>query len=202
MNYAEIKSSIADFLNRQDLTAVIPTFIQLCEADLNRTVRARQMLSRSTAALDGQFITLPQDFLEAKNVQINTSPVKTLSYVTLDQADYQRALYGSTGEPMYYTILGETLEVAPPPDGEYEIEMVYYKQIPALSESNTSNWLSTYHPDIYIYGALLQSAPYLKDDERIPVWGQLYRQFVSDLNASSDKAEVSGGPLLMRARGF
>ena len=198
MNYTTLKSSVADWLNRQDLTSVIPTFISLAEADFNRSIRHRQMLCRATATLDTHFTSLPTDFLEAKNIQINTSPVASLKYVTMEQADLLKQTYTTAGEPKYYTIIGDTIEVVPEPSMEYEIELVYYKQIPALSDSQTTNWLSNSHPDIYLYGALMQAAPYLKDDERIAVWGALYRQFVSDLNLSSDKAEVSGSTLVMR----
>lgn len=200
MTYSELKSAIADFLNRQDLTSVIPTFIQLCEADLNRSVRHRLMLTRATATLDTPFTALPNDFLEAKNVQLNSEPVTSLQYVTMEHADLLRAgLYQTSAKPKYYTLVGNTLEAVPNPDNEYTIELVYYKQIPALSDSNTSNWLLASYPDVYLYGALMQAAPYLKDDERIAVWGPLYRQFISDLNLSSDKAEVSGARLVMRA---
>src|SRR5574343_481929 len=134
MNYTTLKSSIGDFLNRQDLTAVIPTFIALCEADLNRTIRHRSMLARATAALDTQFTKLPSDFLEAKNVQLNTTPVTSLKYVTMEQADILRQTYQTAGTPKYYTIVGDTIEVVPDPSTEYTIELVYYKAIPALSE--------------------------------------------------------------------
>jgi hypothetical protein len=197
--YSELKSSIADFLNRQDLTSVIPTFIQLCEADLNRTVRHKSMLTRATATLDTHFTALPADFLEAKNIQLNTEPVTSLQYVTMEHADLLRQKYTTTGVPKYYALVGDTIEVVPLPAEDYTIELTYYKKIPSLSDSSTSNWLLSSHPDVYLYGSLMQAAPYLKDDERIAVWGPLYRQFISDLNFASDKAEVSGARLVMRS---
>ena len=199
MIYSELKSSVADFLNRQDLASVIPTFVLLCEADLNRTIRHRSMLCRSTTTLDTHFTSLPSDFLEAKNVQLNNNPVVSLQYVSMEQADLLRGgAYRTAGVPKFYTIVGDTIEVVPEPATEYTIELTYYKKLQPLSDSQTSNWLLASHPDVYLYGALMQAAPYLKDDERIPVWGGLYRQFVSDLNAASDKAEYSGSYLKMR----
>ena len=197
MNYTTLKSSVADWLNRQDLTAVIPTLVALAEADFNRSIRHRLMLGRATTTLDSHFTALPADFLEAKNVQLDTTPLSILKYATMEQADLIRR-GDSTGQPRYYTIIGDTLEVVPVPDADYQIELTYYKQIPALSDDNLTNWLINSHPDVYLYGTLMQAAPYLKDDERIAVWGTLYRQFVSDLNLSSDKAEVSGSTLVMR----
>lgn len=199
MIYSELKSSIADFLNRQDLTPVIPTFISLCEADMNRTLRTRAMLTRAIATLDSQFTALPVGFLEAKNIQLNSSPVISLEYVAIEEADRIRAVT-PTGQPQFYTIVGDMIEVVPVPEVSYTIELVYYKKLTALSDSSTSNWILSSHPDAYLYGALMQAAPYLKNDERLPVWGQLYKAVLADINSSSDKAEVSGSRLKMRAK--
>jgi hypothetical protein len=197
MNYTELQAAIASFLNRQDLTSVIPTFVSLVEANLNRVLRHRSMLGRATANLDTDFTLLPSDFLEAKNIQLNTNPVTSLRFVTIEHADLLKD--GTTGQPQYYTLVGDTLEVVPSPDTSYTVELVYYKKLPALS-SNSTNWLLTAHPDVYLYGALMQAAPYLKNDERLQVWGSLYTAAISDLNAASDKAEFSGASLVMRAR--
>ena len=197
--YAELQSAVGDFLNRQDLTTVIPTFIALAEADLNRSIRHRSMLTRATATIDSQFTALPADFLEAKNIQLNSEPITVLRYVTMEHADLIRQR-NPTGQPVYYSIVGDTLECVPVPDTSFTAELTYYKKITALSDEVESNWLLSYHPDVYLYGTLMQSAPYLKDDQRIPIWGSLYRQYLADVNASSDKAEFSGGALHMRPR--
>jgi hypothetical protein len=197
MNYTELQSHIAGFLNRQDLTAVIPTFIEMVESSLNRKLRLRSMLGRATASLDTDFTTLPADFLEAKNVQLNTNPVTSLQFVTMEHADHLKT--GDSGQPKYYTIVGDTIEVVPPPDSPYTVELVYYKKIPPLA-SNSTNWLLANHPDVYLYGALMQAAPYLKNDDRLVVWGTLYVASLDDLNMASDKAEFSGGSLVARVK--
>ena len=197
--YSELQSAVGDFLNRQDLTTVIPTFIALAEADLNRSIRHRSMLTRATATIDAQFTALPTDFLEAKNIQLNSTPITVLRYVTMEHADLVRQS-DPAGQPRYYTIVGDTLECVPVADTSYTAELTYYKRIPSLDDDAETNWLLSYHPDVYLYGTLMQSAPYLKDDQRIPVWGSLYRQYLADVNASSDKAEFSGSALYMRPR--
>lgn len=199
MIYSELKTTVADWLNRGDLATQIPTFIELAEATFNRKIRHRSMLARATTALDAQFTGLPVDFLEAKNVQLNSTPVVSLEYLTMEQADKFRALYPS-GQPMYYTVVGDQIEVVPVPDAEYTIELVYYKKIPALSESVTSNWLLSSHPDCYLYGALMQAAPYLKNDERLQVWGPLFISAMEDVIKASDTSEVSGSHLKMRTK--
>ncbi len=199
--YSELQSAIGDWLNRSDLAAVVPNFIALAEANFNRQIRTRQMVKRATAQVEDGFTTLPTDFLEAKNVQLNTSPIRALTYVTLDAADGIRA-GAATGMPAHYTIVGTAIELVPYPSGTYELELAYYGRIPALSSVQTINWLLTDHPDVYLHGALMQSAPYLRDDERIATWGSVYQAALRDLKLADDKSAVSGSPLISRAPVF
>lgn len=199
-NYSELKSTIADWLNRSDLTAAIPTFIQLAEAKFNRTLRTRQMVKRATAPIDTPFFAVPADFLEAKDFQLNTNPITVLEYVTESAGNTLRATtYLSSGLPRNFTIVGGQLEVIPSPDSEYTGELTYYAKISALSDSNTSNWLLSYAPDLYLYGALIQAAPYLRDDERLAVWTNLYTAAFEDIGVADQRATVATTPLV-RAR--
>ena len=82
-NYGELKSAVGDFLNRSDLTSVIPTFIDFAEAEFNRYLRVRQMVARAEAVIDTRLSAVPSDFLEAKDLVIVTgTPVTPLQFVT------------------------------------------------------------------------------------------------------------------------
>lgn len=200
--YATLKSSIADFLNRDDLTSVIQTFITLAEAKFNRAIRTRQMIKRATANVDGRFFAMPADFLEARSFQLNTNPITVLEYVTEGYGNTLNSnTYVSSGKPVKFTVVGTQLEVIPAPDTTYEAELTYFGKISALSDDNTSNWLLTSNPDIYLYGALLQSAPYLKDDSRIAVWAQLYTSCIDELNVADQRASVASS-IISRAKTF
>jgi hypothetical protein len=195
--YSELQSAIADELNRQDLTSVIPNWISLAEATFNRLLRHRKMLCRATATLDTQFTALPSDFLEAKNIQLNTTPVTSLEFVTIEQADKLRSEY-TAGVPKYYTIVGDTIEVVPTPSENQTIELVYYKKLTPLS-AGTGNFLLSFHPDLYFYASLQHSAPYLKDDSRLEIWSAVTSSLIDQVNQESDKAEHSGATLRTRA---
>lgn len=201
-NYTDLKSSIADWLNREDLTSVIPSFIAMAEARFNRDLRVRQMIKRSTAELNEGFITLPGDWLEAKNIQINTSyGPRKLDYVTLEQADAIRYNSGdSPGEPLYFNITGSQMEIIPTPSGEPEVEMTYYRTVPALSDEDDTNWLLSAWPDMYLYGALAHAAPYLKDDERVATWVAFYDRALQEITGADARAQYSGSVLKSRAR--
>ena len=174
--YAELQSSIADWLLRDDLTSVIPTFISLAEAKFNRRIRDYRMVKRATAQVDTAYFAIPSDWQENIRFQLNTSPITTLEYVTPDQAAEEKRLYNSSGRPAFFTMIGDQFQIVPAPDSTYDAELTYYAKIPVLSASNTSNWLLEKAPDIYLYAALMEAAPYLDDDARVQVWGGMLEQ--------------------------
>jgi hypothetical protein len=198
--FSGLKTTISDYLNRDDLTSIIPSFITLAEAKFNRKLRIRQMIKRATATIDTQYFAYPSDWLQAKEFQLNTSPVVRLEFVTEFYGDeLKENRYISIGKPVYYTIIGTQIEVIPVPDTTYTGELTYYAKITELSDSNTSNFLLTYAPDLYLYGALIEASPYLKDDERLNTWGQLYANSLSDIEIADQRASVSSTPVV-RAR--
>jgi hypothetical protein len=198
-NYATLQSAIADYLNRADLTAQIQTFIQFAEADLNTRLRSREMIVNATATSDGQFVALPPDWLEAINMMIvgGQSPLR---YITPDEADtiIKAQTYTST---RFYSMTTGIIELVPPAVDDITIDMVYYGKIPALSTANTTNWLLTKAPDVYLYGALTHAAPFLMDDQRMGVFSQIYLARVQSLQDESQKSLHSGSPLISRPRG-
>lgn len=189
-NYTELQASVADFLNRGDLTAVIPDFIKMTESELNRVLRTREMSVRTQGPISKQYVKLPVDFLGLRNIELMTSPVTVLEYRNLQNLDAHRAIDAS-GKPIFYSIMQNNIEFAPVPDSEYTLEIVYYQALPALAD-NTTNWLLDSHPDIYLYGSLMQSAPYLQADERIGVWAGKFQQILEQLKTSDEKARFSG----------
>lgn len=198
--YSGLKTTIADYLNRDDLTSVIPSFITLAEAKFNRKLRMRQMIKRATATIDTQYFAYPSDWLQAKEFILNTNPITYMEFVTDKQANELRQnQIIATGKPSYYTIIGTQIEVIATPDTGYTGELTYYGKISALSDSNTSNWLLAYAPDLYLYGALLEAAPYLKDDERLGTWSTLYTNSLGDMEVADQRASVASTPIV-RAR--
>lgn len=200
--YATLKSAVADWLNREDLTSVIPSFIALAEADINRNLRHYRMEKRSTAPVDTQYSALPADWIETIRIQISGDPsrIELVSNAALADMRYSRA--DRAGKPTHYAHTAGGLELFPTPDDEYTIEIVYFGSVPALSDVATTNWLLTAAPDVYLYGALTQSAPYLKDDQRAAVWAGLYQNAINSLNSASEQARHSGTGLRLRIRGM
>ena len=197
-NYATLQSTIADYLNRADLTSQIQTFIQFAEADLNSRLRDRSMIVRAEATSNQEYVQLPADWLEAINLQIvdGQSPLR---YITLDESDIVNASKAFT-QPRFFSLMNGAIELVPPPAVNIDIEMIYYGKIPALSDAVATNWLLNKAPDVYLYGALTHAAPFLMDDQRMAVFGQIYLTRVQSLQDETQKALHSGSPLIARTR--
>lgn len=200
--YSELKASVADWLNRSDLTAAIPDFIALAEAQMERKLRTRQMISRATATIDTEYGAVPADFLEVKSFKLQTNPVTPLQFETIDSLDNLQSQNPSSGKPRYFSIVGGQIRTVPVPDSSYTAELTYYGKLTKLSSTETTNWLLSAAPDVYLYGSLLQAAPYLKDDARISVWATMYTSAMEDLQVADDRGATSGGALIARAKTF
>ena len=201
--YAELQSAIADFLDRDDLTSAIPTFIYAAEKQMEKEIRHPRMMRRSEGQIDSRYSPVPPTWLETIRLHISGTPSYRLELTSLDDMlQLREQSGGGSGRPTHYAHFGENIEVYPNPDTEYNIELMYYEKLPVLSDSNTSNWLLEVAPEAYLYGALVHSAPYLKDDARIQVWGSLYAGAVAGVNKQADQARFGGSGLRMRVRSY
>jgi hypothetical protein len=203
-SYDELQSAIADYLARDDLTSEITGFIKLCETKLQRLLRTRYQEVRATAVTaddDGNltpYVALPSDFAAMRRLNITSSYVSTLDYVTSVQLS---TMYTGqvSGRPHIYTLIGTDIQFAPNPDAAYDLELVYYQMITPLSDDNPSNWVLENFPDIYLYGSLLEAQPFIRDDQRISTWGSFFRAAIEDTKQDDREARWNGAPLRQRS---
>lgn len=199
-NYADLQTSIANWLKRSDLAAIIPDFVTLAEARVARDLRLRkQVVNTTLSTVAGtQGVTLPSDFLEAENLTLsNTNPPGSLSVVTPEILDRKFPEAYVTGQPRVYTVVGDEILFGPTPDAVYAVSLTYYQRFAALSASST-NWLLTNHPNVYLFAALAEASGYLFNDERIPTWEAKYQADVRSLQQVDDAALRSGSAMRVR----
>jgi len=198
-NYSALQTTIANYLGRTDLTAQIPTFIQLAETRLARELRTRQMLSSTTMSMTGgdSTVSIPSDFLELRDLFIQGNPRIPVTYLS-PSIFTRNARAEESGKPVFYTVLQSEFEFAPIPDTNYTLEMLYYAKPVQLSNANTSNIFLTNYPDALLYGSLMEAEPYLINDARVQLWGSMYDRAVTNINDSDDNSENSGVPLTMK----
>jgi len=203
--YTELKASIADFLNRDDLTTVIADFITLAESQINRDVRHWKMEARSSgqqSAAD-EYMQIPADWVETIRLHLTGTGTTVVNLISRDaMADKRARAENTSGTPVYYTHADGQFQLYPTPSAETDFELLYIQKLDVLSGSNADNWLLLEAPDVYLYGALLHSAPYLAEDERVAIWAQMYSASVTRLNEASESARFSGSGLRLKVRGL
>lgn len=196
--YSDLKTTVANYLARSDLTAQIPDFITLAENRLRRDIRTRKMLKLVSATMtaNDSTLSLPSDFLQLRDIHLANTPARPLNYQS-PSIFFRNARTTDTGVPLEYTILDAEFQFAPIPDSAYTARMLYYASPAYLSDSNTSNVFLANYPDALIYGSLGEAEPYLMNDERLAVWAALYQRAVDSISSSDDQDEYSAVPLAM-----
>ena len=190
--YSDLQAAVVGWSNRSDLAALIPDFITLAEERMNRELRVRQMETPLAAT------TIADN---AIGVASNTVGVKTLwitgyeSEPLLTQTyDFVRSL-GTEGRPTHWAWVGGNLHF----DGAGDVEGVLYAAIPALSADNTTNWLLTAYPSLYLAGALTEAFIYVQNDKERDRWNNRFLQTLADIQGADMRDRLSG-PLAARAR--
>lgn len=197
--YSDLKTSIAGYLARSDLTSQIPDFITFAENRLRRELRIRQMLkSVTTATVSGDStVELPSDFLEIRDFVALTNPIQPLSYSS-PSALSNDPVASQVGVPKSYTILANEFLMSPVPDGVYTLRLLYFAAPAYLSSTNASNVFLTTAPDALLYASLIEAEPYLMNDARINTWGTMYDRAIASLAKSDEQGQYSGVPLAMK----
>ena len=202
--YSELKTSIANWLNRSDLTSEIADdFIKLTEADFNAKLRIRQMEQIDTVTINAETVTVPTGFISVRSFYILSGNKYPLEYLTPSNLFETRG--GSrTGRPRAYTIEAdnetEQFRFGPSPDTSYTGYLSYYKAIAALSDSNTSNYILSTHPNIYLYGSLYHAANFLggMDPDQKQNWLQMYIASLERCENNDKQDSYGGAPVTQR----
>lgn len=177
--YAELQTAIGDWLNRADLDQKIPDFIRLAESTLNDVLRQADMITQSTGVtITSGRATLPADALEVVYAQVGSTEDEPLEQISPQQLTMlRRTRTRDAANPRFFAIIGRQIVVTPTPSsGTLDID--YYQRIPALTTSNTSNWLLDDAPHVYLYTSLLHATPFLMDDARYQVFQNTVSQQV------------------------
>ena len=200
-NYSSLKTSIANWLNRSDLTSEISDdFIKLVEADFNSKLRVRKMITQSSFTIDSETEAVPTGFLQVRDLYILSGSTKCpLRYATPSQMDQMQGT-SNTGLPSVYTILGDTFRFSPKPDASYTGYLNYYKTFDTLSSTNTTNYILSSHPSIYLYGSLFHAANFLGgiNPQQVQTWQQMYGTAMERLEQNDREDQFSGSPLVQR----
>jgi hypothetical protein len=214
MTYGELQAAIADWLARPGdatIAAAAPDLIRLAETRIAfgsgeigsplyaPPLRIRQMETRATVVLSAEYVALPTDFVEMRELKINSARERKLFYVTPQHfAETAAAQLG--GVPRFYTLAAGSLRLGPAPSGTPPLtaELLYYAKPAALSDAAPSNWLLALAPNVYLFGALLEASAYIRDPAQLADWSNQYLAAIAGLQSQDRRSKHGGAPLVMR----
>lgn len=182
-NFTELKAAVANWLQRDDLTDRIPEFISLGEAVLNRRLKTLEMEASATIApsTSVRYVALPAGYMETLAFTDDLGDTLT----AVDSETLERNAYGkSAARPSYYHV-SSRIDFETVADKIYFYTMRYIKRLDLAAD--LTNSVLTKHPDCYLYSTLLQSAPFIMDDERINTWRALLEFAVKDANNQNSR---------------
>lgn len=187
-NYSWLQAEVIDWLHRKDLKAKVPKFITMAEARINRIVQARGMEIESTFSFAAGVasVRLPVAF---------DTPIAAWVSDGTDRRKLTGALPellprdGQRGEPRFWAIDGSYLMLDCPVDRARAVTLRYRGQL-RLSDASPNNSILTKYPDLYLYGALMESAMFIRDSESLAMWTPMFDTAVKELNRNESRARA------------
>lgn len=186
-DYSSLKTEMMSwYKDRTDLAGFADTIIDLSEAYFNLKLRCREMETTTSLTPSSNVCTLPSDYIEYKRVVEKASTRRRLEYITEDAAD---SLYPSrtAGLSNHFMIIGSNLTALPLSSNN--IELTYYQKIPALTAANTTNWLLTKLPNLYLHCCMMYAAEVAEDDAKMAKEAPLVERFVELLQAADNRGK-------------
>ena len=198
--YSDLVTAVGTWIDDTTIAANVPTMIALAEAEFNRMLSVPEQDATATvdtvAATEAVTLSASVQALRAFYYTANGGYVE-LQAMSLPQ---MRSMYSwqASGSPVAYALVGATALLAPIPDGVYTLSYVYTSSIPALTVSNTTNWLMTAHPDAYLFGTLLQAEFFGWNDTRLGLIKQRLDDIIAQINKGGNQRRAGSAPIRMQ----
>lgn len=198
-SYSELKTAVASWLHRSDLTSIIPDFITLGENRIYRDLRIRCMETALSSAISSGVLAVPSGYIELKHAYINATPVRKLTRKDPEWIYHNYPTRSADACPLFIAREGDNFIFGPYPDTGYTVKGIYYKRLTALSDSNTSNWFTSNAAELLLFAALCESAPYIGADSRYQLWETKYAEAKNRIQREENKEQFSGSILSVTA---
>jgi hypothetical protein len=188
--YAELQTAVANWVHRSDLTTIIPDFIRMGELRIFREVRSRDMETALNGTIASGVLAVPADYLDLKFAYIDAAPTSKLDRASASQIYEQYPLRSPDAKPVMIAREGTNFIFGPYPNSNYTVKGIYYAK--PTSVQSTDNTLFLANPDLYLFAALCEAAPYMKDDPRVALWETKYADIKAQIY-NQDSEEYGSG---------
>lgn len=198
MNYTEITELALSYADRGDaeVSGKIDSFLRIVEARINRKLKTMDMSTRLSipTVTDQEYYDLPVDFGGLREIKHESSGLDTTLHYATPQALDGLQGFSNTAKT-YYTIVGNQIRISPTIETGTNIEIVYYQRVPQLTGTATTNWLSNYNEDCYVFGLLVEISSFVKDAEAKAIWDDRFKETISDMDLLDATNKWSGSPM-------
>jgi hypothetical protein len=191
MTYDSLVNDIQTYLERTDTQTLekIPQFIMLAEQIIAAEIKFLGNLTVATSTMVQAENVIPKPARWRKTVSMNVTVAGKRQPVLLRTYEYIREYWPdptSTDTPLFFCDYDyQHWLIGPTPAADYAYEVLYYERVQPLDSSNQSNWFTQYAPQAMLYGTLLQAMPFLKNDERMPMWQSNYDRIIEVLKTEN-----------------
>jgi len=206
MTYEEILALALSYSDRSDQETAdrMDDFLRIVESRVNRIMKVQKMSYRAVIATvaDQSYYGLPSDFSGLRDIQLNNGDkTTTLQYLTPEQMNTKSNDTGlavdGTSDTIFYNIIADQLHITPA-QVDNQLELTYYKNLTALTDVDSTNWLSSQYPDAYTFGLLVEISSFAKDQAAVAIWEQRFQQVTSEMELEDIDNRWSGTPLQIR----
>ena len=203
-SFDEIVATVQEYMDRTDIVALIPSWIALAEAEINRRLALDPVLPmhvRSTLSLSSEYVSAPEGILDVDSIEVAefwqlkpASPQSLADKVGLDIRQNLEELYSSDSvPPTHYARIGSEFRLYPAPETTYSASIIYWRKVQALTAGNSTNWLLDAHPDVYLSGILAHGFAYIPDKDASSYWTGIFDTVLSNvLSAYPTRGDMAG----------
>lgn len=180
--YADLQTTIATWLRRSDMAAVIPDLIALAEASMQRELETAMQRLEQTLTIGSEFIDQPTGYKHNLGFRLTSSVCNEILEWSPDEMSAAKATPAILQNyPQRFSNIGGQFEFWPIPNGSYTAKMTFQAGFTPLSSVNPSNWILAGHPDAYLYGALSLGSGFAKNFDNASVWKSEFDRVIGEI---------------------
>lgn len=187
-SYSELKTAISDWTHRNDLGNYLADFVKMAEGRIFYDLKVKEMEARTSYTPTSRYLDTPTGMTAIRRIVAQSAVPQELLSTSPDgiHAHYNT----SSGIPTHYAVLGDEIEFNCIPN--VDVEIVYWAEPTALSDSNTTNAILTAYPQVYLAACMIEAGLYTIDDAMVSKWQGLYADAVAAANRKSSKFHTAG----------
>lgn len=190
MDYAGFKNHLTAFLwkpNDAVLSANLDNLIGMANAVLNRDLKTQERQASAQLTLDSLEVDLPADYFSIRSVECDdtTLPIRDFSYVQPSEITSLRRQGRTSSWQPYYSIVGTQLVVCGPIASPTTVTVQYTAAVPDYQTADAS-WVADNYLDLYTYATLMHAALFIREDERVSLWTEMYSRALESCNTNAE----------------